>query len=770
MAVEKTILAKGSRGHHTFYLKVTETSIDIASNQSILSYDFWLVDDNNWFWESQGTMVSYSITIGTHSYSGSIPHHTTVTTNVTSGSGITETHSSDGTLSINIGFSVTDTSGISYMPGNASQSGMLTLTAIPRAGEISVSNYTIANTTGPISIKITSKADYYYKWRWRAGNSWSGITWTEAGRINTTTKTVTISNTALLAKIPTSPTGTLTVQLQTYTANYAATVGDPVTDTATITIDLSKIKPTLTSNDITIKSGGLGGQAIAGYSVMQVTGINASGGSGASTVTVTATATNGTMALATLGPSASISNKSVYTDKLPASKNNSTVQITLTATDSRGAQTTSVSSEMDVYGYAKPTVSLKAYRVKTNSTPPEKDGAGGWFYVEKATATPNSSITGNTLSVQRTYVIDGGSAQSFQQGQFYQLNVNKSATVTITASDTVGGSATAKVVIGNAKYPIIFRDNGSGITGVGIGTFPEAGQLVSELPVVIHGQAGNTPLKTRGIQGATATGEDGDLYINIKGDGVTYFGTNGGGNISADGKTYSGRSINATYEDWTETDPDNNSIYYLPFGNGYADNTTNRGLLSNADVKLQLRKGSISAYGYSGLILGNGTDQGTEGNKWGFVNMYPLNGDFYGRIRTAETLTANRTVYIPDNSGTLLTDTRTSITGANVLSRTSGLNISSRQAVLIANGEIVIVYLALTGNMSLVVGDNAFVGALNATNIPLPKYGVHDMTYYGSTIFAGYISTDGSINVRTLAAATNITTDVIGLTFIYLKA
>ena len=43
MAVEKTILAKGSRGHHTFYLKVTETSIDIANNQSFLSYDFWLV-------------------------------------------------------------------------------------------------------------------------------------------------------------------------------------------------------------------------------------------------------------------------------------------------------------------------------------------------------------------------------------------------------------------------------------------------------------------------------------------------------------------------------------------------------------------------------------------------------------------------------------------------------------------------------------------------------------------------------------------------------
>ena len=88
MAVDTQISARGSRGHHTFYLKVTETGYDVATNTSTISFDFWLVDDNNWFWSTQGTNVSYRIDIGDKYYSGYIPHHTTKTTDVRSESSI----------------------------------------------------------------------------------------------------------------------------------------------------------------------------------------------------------------------------------------------------------------------------------------------------------------------------------------------------------------------------------------------------------------------------------------------------------------------------------------------------------------------------------------------------------------------------------------------------------------------------------------------------------------------------------------------------------
>lgn len=63
--------------------------------------------------------------------------------------------------------------------------------------------------------------------------------------------------------------------------------------------------------------------------------------------------------------------------------------------------------------------------------------------------------------------------------------------------------------------------------------------------VIIKGIAADAPLLTRGINGSDGTGGAGDLYINFAG-GVTYFGTNGGANISADGKSYSGNAATAT--------------------------------------------------------------------------------------------------------------------------------------------------------------------------------------------------------------------------------
>ena len=141
------------------------------------------------------------------------------------------------------------------------------------------------------------------------------------------------------------------------------------------------------------------------------------------------------------------------------------------------------------------------------------------------------------------------------------------------------------------------------------------------------------------------------------------------------------RATNSTYTDWTETNTTTNTVYYIPFGAGYSTNTSNRGLLSNGDVQLQLRDGTTSAYGYAGIKLGNGTNQGTAGNKWGFVDMFPLTGNYYGRIRSSETLTANRTIYIPNNSGTVSLDNVSLWTGTLTAGNTASVDMSAYYGV-----------------------------------------------------------------------------------------
>lgn len=79
---------------------------------------------------------------------------------------------------------------------------------------------------------------------------------------------------------------------------------------------------------------------------------------------------------------------------------------------------------------------------------------------------------------------------------------------------------------------------------------------------------------------------------------------------------------NATYANWTETNPSSLTNYYLPFGAGYSTNNSNRGLLSNNGIWYRTRQGTASALGYSILNLGNATASGTAGNKRGQLRLY----------------------------------------------------------------------------------------------------------------------------------------------------
>lgn len=132
-----TITSNGSKGHHKFTLEVNETSYSLDNNTSEISFTFKLSPVvKNYDWSGWGSYISYTVTINGTNYTGTIPKYDGTST-VTLKSGTqTISHEDDGTKSISISFSVSDGAGKSYTPGNASASGSVVLTSIPRQATI----------------------------------------------------------------------------------------------------------------------------------------------------------------------------------------------------------------------------------------------------------------------------------------------------------------------------------------------------------------------------------------------------------------------------------------------------------------------------------------------------------------------------------------------------------------------------------------------------------------------------------------------------------
>lgn len=166
-----TISAYGSKNHkHKFSLIVTETSYSIENNTSQIEFDFRLSEDSGYYfdWNSWGNRITYTVTIDGTNYTGSIPEYTPSVsgTSLKRMTGITIPHQTDGTKTINISFNVKDNTGASYTCGNASKSGTLTLTNIPRGSVLGdIDNFNLLDSQDNptiISLNITKYIDTFY--------------------------------------------------------------------------------------------------------------------------------------------------------------------------------------------------------------------------------------------------------------------------------------------------------------------------------------------------------------------------------------------------------------------------------------------------------------------------------------------------------------------------------------------------------------------------------------------------------------------------------
>ena len=172
-----SISSNGERGHHKFTLNVTNKLEDtsIKDNASTVSFSFVLSSlGGGWNWEQWGANISYVITINGAKYTGTIASYDGYS-NVTLKSGsLAVGHNTDGKKTISFSFSVTDTSGQTYTCGNASASGSMALTTIPRY--LSITAFEISSKTETTAIVRWSTSDArdstYYSLD--NGNTWIG--------------------------------------------------------------------------------------------------------------------------------------------------------------------------------------------------------------------------------------------------------------------------------------------------------------------------------------------------------------------------------------------------------------------------------------------------------------------------------------------------------------------------------------------------------------------------------------------------------------------
>lgn len=161
-----TIKATGSKGHHTFTLDVWENSTSTINNTSDCGY-FFTMYGGTWDFNWSSKSITWGITIGDKSYSGSFGKYDKNTTlTISSNNSISIEHNDDGTKNIDISFWIRDGINLSYTTGDCSASGNMPLTDIPRKAIVTsatdftdLSNPTI-NYNNPGGFKINARLEF----------------------------------------------------------------------------------------------------------------------------------------------------------------------------------------------------------------------------------------------------------------------------------------------------------------------------------------------------------------------------------------------------------------------------------------------------------------------------------------------------------------------------------------------------------------------------------------------------------------------------------
>ena len=325
-----SISADGAKGHHKFTLNVTQSATNVANNTSTLSFEFKLSPvESSWNWEQWNQSISYAVTINGTKYTGYIPNYDGYNI-VTLKSGTQSvTHNADGTKSISFSFSVTDSTGQYYTSGDASASGTMTLTTIPRASTISAVSGLIIG--GQMTVTIARAVSTFTHQLWyKVGNS----DWYDLGKGIETSKTFTI-DIATANQFPNVSGGDMQLCVRTF--NGTTMIGDDYYKN--VLVYVPSYTPTISAIKLT------GNNLLSGEYVQ-----------GKSTVTVEITASS--LYGATINSvSSTVDGKTYSGNKFTSSVlSNGSKSVSVTITDTRGKTATLASSTFTVRDYAIPTI------------------------------------------------------------------------------------------------------------------------------------------------------------------------------------------------------------------------------------------------------------------------------------------------------------------------------------------------------------------------------------------------------------------------------
>ena len=346
-----SITANGSKGHHKFILNVSEASYSVANNTSSVSFSFQLAPiQTSWNWELWGDKISYSITINGTNYSGTIPNYDGSSTVTLKSGSLTVAHNSDGAKSISFSFSVTDSTGQSYTSGNASASGSLALTTIPRATTPTLSATSVTMGSA-VTITMTPASNTFkHKIRYAFGSITNSVVGLSIGDAFTATGTTTATltpPTSLGSQIPNAMSGKCTITCYTYTS-AGAHIG---TTTVNLTLNVPSYNPVISSITLT------------GNNLLSATYVQ-----GKSTVTPKITAS--TVYGATITAYSSVVDGKTYTGQTFTTSvlSSGTKTVKTTVTDSRGKTVTVESSSFVVYAYSNPYITTFTLARQTDGT------------------------------------------------------------------------------------------------------------------------------------------------------------------------------------------------------------------------------------------------------------------------------------------------------------------------------------------------------------------------------------------------------------------
>lgn len=434
-----SLSVNNSNNRFTLTLTVTETATSVANNTSTCTWSLDLKANTAYNFTTYA--IGYSVTIngvnvGYQARADRVQYSIADygTLHLAGGSGVVLNHADDGSLVMPVAFSI-DMASADYTPGALSSSGTMTLTKLARYSTLTVPNGTLGVAQ---TITVTQQStNYTHTIKWVCG--------TASGTIATTSSVTSFSFTPDISLAAQNTSGTSVVITFTITTTG---VGDKQT-TATYAIpDTVKPSVALSVSDV-VGYFSTYGAYVQGWSKLTLT----------ATPTLAYNSPITSYAIAADGKT--YTSSPVTTDVV---QNTGTLSLTATVTDARTRQSDVTPVSITVLPYAKPTVTVTAYRCNSSGTA-DPEGAYMKFGFSATISSLNSK---NSATYTISYKSGSGTAtQITGSGTSYTsatlaCDVSQVWTVDVTVKDNLS-STTRAAVIPIAFTLMDFYNTGKGV-------------------------------------------------------------------------------------------------------------------------------------------------------------------------------------------------------------------------------------------------------------------------------------------------------------------